>query len=162
MTNEERQQAIEWLKRRPVMMAGAKRMYDLAVEALEAYVPDMNVGETEPSRESDTEITRCSDDTISRQAAIDALERAKQNIRHNMERAIGNAICEILDEVENGIKQLPSAQPEIIRCKDCQYWNKGSCECPEHAVNCQDYYVGDIETEAEYFCGYAERREVTT
>ena len=40
MTNEERQQAIEWLKRRPVMMAGAKRMYDLAVEALEAYVPD--------------------------------------------------------------------------------------------------------------------------
>ena len=40
MTNEERQQAIEWLKCRPVMMAGAKRMYDLAVEALEAYVPD--------------------------------------------------------------------------------------------------------------------------
>ena len=35
MTNEERQQAIEWLKRRPVMMAGAKRMYDLAAEALE-------------------------------------------------------------------------------------------------------------------------------
>lgn len=35
MTSEERQQAIEWLKRRPVMMAGAKRMYDLAVEALE-------------------------------------------------------------------------------------------------------------------------------
>lgn len=46
MTNEERQQAIEWLKRRPVMMAGAKRMYDLAVEALEAYVPDTNVGDT--------------------------------------------------------------------------------------------------------------------
>ena len=35
MTNEERQHAIEWFKRRPVMMAGAKRMYDLAVEALE-------------------------------------------------------------------------------------------------------------------------------
>ena len=48
-------------------------------------------------------------DLISRQAAIDALERAKQNIRHNIERAIGRAICEILDEVENGIKQLPSA-----------------------------------------------------
>ena len=49
------------------------------------------------------------DDLISRQAAIEALERAKQNIRHNIERAIGRAICEILDEVENGIKQLPSA-----------------------------------------------------
>ena len=57
------------------------------------------------------------------------------------------------------IKQLPSAQPEIIRCKDCKYWNKGSCEYREHAVNCQDYMVGDIETEAEHFCGYAERRE---
>ena len=52
------------------------------------------------------------DDLISRQAAIDALERAKQNIRHNIERAIGRAICEILDEVENGIKQLPPIQPE--------------------------------------------------
>ena len=48
------------------------------------------------------------DDLISREQAIDALERAKQNIRHNIERAIGRAICEILDEIENGIKQLPS------------------------------------------------------
>jgi hypothetical protein len=55
MTNEERQQAIEWLKRRPVMMAGAKSMYDLAVEALEAYVPDMNDGNMEPVDVSKTE-----------------------------------------------------------------------------------------------------------
>ena len=50
------------------------------------------------------------DDTISRGETIEALERAKQNIRHNIERAIGRAICEILDEVENGIKQLPPAE----------------------------------------------------
>ena len=68
----------------------------------------------------------------------------------------------IADNVIGLLAPVASKQPEIIRCKDCQYWNKGSCECPEHAVNCQDYYVGDIETEAEYFCGYAERREVTT
>ena len=74
MTNEERIQAIEWLKRRSVMMAGAKKMFDLAVEALEAYVPDMNVGETEPSCESDTEITRCSNDTISRRAALEKIK----------------------------------------------------------------------------------------
>lgn len=56
--------------------------------------------------------------------------------------------------------RMPAADVvEVVRCKDCQYWNKGSCECPEHAVNCQDYWVGDIETEAEHFCGYAERRE---
>jgi hypothetical protein len=56
------------------------------------------------------------------------------------------------------IERLPSAQPEIVRCKDCKYWHSGSCEYPEHAVNCQDYYVGDMETEAEHFCGYADRR----
>jgi hypothetical protein len=38
MTNEERQQAIEWLKRRPITMPGAKKMFALAVEALGAYV----------------------------------------------------------------------------------------------------------------------------
>ena len=76
---------------------------------------------------------------------------------------------ELTEDFKDGVQAVrymlsnqPTIQPEIVRCKDCQYWNKGSCECPEHAVNCQDYYVGDIETEAEYFCGYAERREVTT
>ena len=61
---------------------------------------------------------------------------------------------------EMAIKALE--QPKIIYCKDCKYWHSGSCEYPEHAVNCQDYWVGDIETEAEHFCGYAERRGVTT
>ena len=56
-----------------------------------------------------TDLAEVGTNCISRQAAIEALERAKQNIRHNIERAIGRAICEILDEVENGIKQLPSA-----------------------------------------------------
>ena len=70
------------------------------------------------------------------------------------------AMLMIANNVIDLLAPVASTQPEIVRCKDCQYWNKGSCECPEHAVNCQDYYVGDIETEAEYFCGYAERREV--
>lgn len=68
----------------------------------------------------------------------------------------------IADNVIGLLAPVASKQSEIIRCKDCQYWNKGSCECPEHVVNSQDYYVGDIETEAEHFCGYADGREVTT
>jgi len=51
VTNEERQQAAEWMKARPVTMAGAKKMYKLAVEALEAYVPDTNVGKWIPCSE---------------------------------------------------------------------------------------------------------------
>ena len=90
MTNEERQQAIEWFKRRPVMMTGAKRMYDLAVEALEAYVPDMNVG-----------------DTISRQAAIN--EIAKWMLEYGGEKEKRER--DALEKVANGIKKLPSVQP---------------------------------------------------
>ena len=56
----------------------------------------------------------------------------------------------------------PVDAAKVVRCKDCKYWHSGSCEYPEHVVNSQDYYVGDIETEAEHFCGYAERREETT
>lgn len=127
MTNEERQQAIEWLKRRPVMMAGAKKMFALAVEALEAYVPDMNVGETESSHESDTEITRCSDDTISRQAAIDLLKQMRKD---------GDMVPWEGKNVFARIRKLPSVQleqQEIIRCRDCKYsideYNDGECYC---------------------------------
>ena len=89
------------------------------------------------------------EELISRQQAMDAIKEAYEN-------------DEMFDGYEYRIQELPSIEPEIIRCKDCKYWNKGSCECREHAVNCQDYMVGDIETEAEHFCGYAEKKEVTT
>lgn len=92
------------------------------------------------------------DDLISRQQAIDAINEIIR-IEHSLRPKVYVA--------KDAIKRLPSAQPEIVMCKDCKYWNNGSCECREHAVNCQDYYVGDMETEAEHFCGYAERREVT-
>ena len=104
MTNEERQQAIEWLKRRPVMMAGAKRMYDLAVEALEAYVPDMNVG-----------------DMISRQAAIEALNVLCQEHRYKIPgkretySQYNEAWQDALDRAEGAIFNLPPVQPTLMR-----------------------------------------------
>lgn len=97
-------------------------------------------------------------DLISREKAIEALERAKQNIHHNIERAIGDAVCGILDEVENGIKQLPPIQPEIVRCKDCEHGvlDDGF----PHQYFC--VFKGDEWNNADYFCGHAKRREVTT
>ena len=94
-------------------------------------------------------------DTISREQAIDAMAELQGGVSSKGELTG-------ISKAWKRIKQLPSIQPEIIRCKDCKYWNKGSCECREHAVNCQDYMVGDIETEPEHFCGYAEKKEVTT
>lgn len=128
-------------------------------------------------------------DTISRQAAIDEIKEiyewhdnvTKERIIEHFkqlppaqpertpmqelldvtaDRDYWKAQCHSYEMTINRLTE--SAQPErIIHCKDCEYWNSGSCEYPEHAVNCQDYWVGDIETEAEHFCGYAKRREVT-
>lgn len=49
---------------------------------------------------------------------------------------------------------LPSAQPEIIRCKDCTYWHdSGKCECfstPERNI--------EVHMDKDGFCSEAERR----
>ena len=86
---------------------------------------------------------------ISKEKAIEVLERAKQNIRRNIERAIGRAICEILDEVENGIKQLPPIQPEIVRCKDCEHYKYGICKKAGLCVN----------KSQNGFCDWGERKQ---
>ena len=54
-------------------------------------------------------------DCISRQAAIDATNRTDY---------IGLAVEDVkkvTDAVIEELKRLPSAQPEIIRCKNCKY-----------------------------------------
>lgn len=94
------------------------------------------------------------DELVSRQVALVAVKNALMAWSYMPEWRDKKII--------EAIAELSPIQPDIVRCKDCQYWNNGSCEYPEHAVNSQDYCVGDIETEAEHFCGYAERREVTT
>lgn len=78
------------------------------------------------------------DDTISRQAAIDAVSRGCQEFRG------------IFAECEKNLNALPSVQPqpEIIRCKECKHWGKrGLCEI-------WDYYISN----EDFYCGCAERR----
>ena len=90
-------------------------------------------------------------DLISRQAAIDALHM------HLMYRMGTDSNKKRLDDWING---LPSAQPEIIRCKDCRFailTYDGDCKY------CQ-YLEGEFGlTDAVYFdgndyCSHAERR----
>ena len=129
-------------------------------------------------------------DLISREKAIEALERAKQNIRHNIERAIGRAICEILDEVENGIKQLPSAEEESFEwCDGCKEYDQEQHCCHRyskvirqafaemkvvHCIDCQHseydevykdrycHYNGKAEVVDDYhYCRDGERKEET-
>lgn len=62
-------------------------------------------------------------------------------------------------DIEDLKQYLTYLESRITHCDDCVYWNDGSCNCPNIVVNCQDYYVGDIQTNADDFCSYAERRD---
>ena len=79
------------------------------------------------------------DDLISRRKAIDALMNALNDVG-------------VLDaeDINTVFQMLPPTRLEIVKCKDCKYWNSGYCECPEPVIN----------TEAEHFCGYGDMREV--
>lgn len=69
-------------------------------------------------------------DAIDRQAAIDAIFGRSHDI------------------IKARLKNLPSVQPEIIRCKDCKYYIKSESYCD---------YLGITISELD-FCSYAERR----
>lgn len=97
------------------------------------------------------------DDTIYRQAAIDAIHGAiidffdicdddeESPITYKDEQ-----LLEINKAISGRIKQLPSAQPEIIRCKDCKFF-----------VSDMEWCEADDEhpTRPDAFCSWAERRD---
>ena len=52
------------------------------------------------------------------------------------------------------IESLPSAQPEIIRCKDCRYYQDNNDGYPH--INCK--WDANETPDADDFCSGAERR----
>lgn len=89
------------------------------------------------------------DDLISRQAAIDAIGEIHP-LDYNAQ-----AIAE-------KIKGLPSAQPEVIRCKDCRWWDKysetqGYCMAAKHGYYSSHWEIHIRRTYGEdFFCADAE------
>ena len=49
------------------------------------------------------------DELISKRAVIEAIEKARANVGHNLERSIGKSIIEILDDVGRDVDRLPPA-----------------------------------------------------
>ena len=79
-------------------------------------------------------------DLISRQAAIDA-------VRGRFSMPVDNLIVEV-------ISNLPSAQPEIIHCKDCEYYETMYCK--------MDVWTDDMriyKAKPNDYCSYAVRKE---
>ena len=98
------------------------------------------------------------DDMISRQAAIDALDKVAEMFPYRIPgktktyRQYNEAWSDAIDAAENALEALPSAQPEIVRCKDCKEFRRWIdtditfCDCTEYEVKADD------------FCSKAERR----
>jgi hypothetical protein len=87
------------------------------------------------------------DDLISRQAAIDRINKQREHLRPDTDERdyIGDAAYRVCAEF---IGRLPSAQPEIIRCKDCKHWDGvDACDVIDAPMCDND------------FCSMAERRE---
>ena len=84
-------------------------------------------------------------DLISRQAAIDAVSETLKGV-----------FVEYRDVAEKTIKKVPSAQPEIIRCKDCKYAEVADTEDSQDGYTCQ-FHRGSIWFSGSY-CSWAERR----
>lgn len=88
-------------------------------------------------------------DLISRQAAIDAWKADFKGYVDSLDllRDDYNGIMEYIDET-------PSAQSEIIRCKDCKYQDEGYRRISVKWLPCMDIRPG-----SNWYCGSAERRE---
>ena len=91
------------------------------------------------------------DDLISRQAAIDRINKQREHLEPDVypQDKIGDAAYRICAEF---IERLPSAQTEIVRCKDCEYYVEtngriGTCELTISGA------------EDNGFCAWGERKD---
>jgi hypothetical protein len=114
---------------------------------------------------TNTGVMRMSDDTISRKATILAMEDTNWyhinkdgQLVHGANSKDNEPLYKAKD-VYAVLNTMPSAQPEIIRCKECKYWKDSDgvyrrgfdaeSKCP---LNLKKVYEGT------FYCGMAERR----
>lgn len=101
-------------------------------------------------------------DPIERQAAIEALRTCYDT--EAITYTNGNEYISY-DQALDLINELPFAQPELVRCKDCK--NRGDDDCPMRFIEWVEYdddgYIEHDDIIHDYtkddgFCDRAERR----
>lgn len=86
-------------------------------------------------------------DLISRQAILKNIKKTRQSVQMMDDIRKASIIMNGMYLCEEAVRNQPSAQLEIIRCKDCK-WKQGS-ECVRFA---------DVRPFPDDFCSRAERR----
>lgn len=102
------------------------------------------------------------EDLISRQTIIDGLEFV---IKHGIETDGAHSIS--AEKMLEFVRELPTVQHEIVRCKDCKHFEYDHVEnvngiplVVAHEI-CTRWGDG-VKTSENGYCFLAERREVTT
>ena len=102
------------------------------------------------------------DDLINRQAAIEALCDICPALKINGRCMFGGSQdCEDV----KCLMSLPPAEPaEIIRCKDCKWWDKkddspyGYCHAVKHGYHSSNWEIGIYRLyKSDFFCADGER-----
>ena len=105
-----------------------------------------------------TNLAEVGTDCISRQQTIGALRNylLGKNVPCD-----GTLTCRLIEN--EVISKLPSAQPEIIWCKDCKYWVHGYITDNDDFIppKCGKWQQM-VGHSSDDYCSLAERREVTT
>ena len=71
--------------------------------------------------------------------------------RHDKEMYERGLKEQLADDSDSYDSLLLTVQPEVIRCKNCEHWkNEHLCESLSR--------FGSFETKADFYCGYAERK----
>ena len=102
-------------------------------------------------------------DTISRQAVIKAVlvsNLSACTVYGRSEEGMATA-----KELIQAIKNLPSAQTKVIRCKNCRWWDKysekrGYCMAAKHGFMSSHWEIGIYRIyDEDFFCADAEPKE---
>ena len=124
--------------------------FRLSDECRKRWLESVELPAAQPEKRTDKHTKMHACDCISRQAAIDATW---------FEPSYTDPL-NVLTEVRDRLKALPSAQPEIIRCRECKWWDR----CPSSTIAplyhlCRR--VGRMNMTADDFCSRAEQWEVS-
>lgn len=95
-------------------------------------------------------------DLISRQTALDAFGLSEKTRKYGGDHSGYDTM--MLYEIQDILEGLPSAEPEIIYCKNCKYYTKIFGWNGEEYTVCSEEGHHRSLVSADDFCSCAERR----